>query len=85
MSAEVVKLTERLLPGEVSEDIVAAIEGLLARAKSGEISAFAWAGYATNDATFNGWESEGGTMFQLGASIMVLQSRYANMMQEDAE
>lgn len=85
MSAEVVKLTGRLLPGEVSEDIVVAIEGLLARAKAGEISAFAWAGYATNDATFNGWEGEGGTMFQLGASIMVLQSRYANMMQEDAE
>lgn len=77
------KLTERLLPGEANEDLVAALESLLDRAKKGEITGLAWAGVTGNNHLMNGWDGAGGTVFSLGASIMALHSRYTTFMMED--
>lgn len=85
MSAEVVKLTERLLPGEADQGLCEALRDLLGRAERGEITALAWVGYRPNDSLFHAWEAAGGTMFQLGAGIMCLQARYALMMSEPDE
>ena len=79
------KLTGRLLPGEADEELVDALRDLLARAERGEISGLAWAGCAPNDCTFSGWQGAGGTMFNIGASIMALQTRYSLMMMEPEE
>ena len=85
MMAEVHKLTERLLPGEADPELVEALRDLLARAERGEINGLAWAGCSPSDSTFNGWQGAGGTMFHIAAAILCLQSRYAMMMQEEAE
>ena len=83
MTGKIINLTERTLPGEVDQGIVDTIADLLTRAKAGEITAFAWAGYMPNDEVFHGWEGSGGTMFQLAAAVMMLQSRYALSMHAD--
>lgn len=77
------KLTERLLPGEANDDLVAELENLTERARKGEIAALAWAGVLGNDGLVNGWDGAGGTLFSLAASIMALHSRYAIYMVED--
>lgn len=79
------KLTERLLPGEADEELVAALSDLLARAERGEINGLAWAGCAPNDVAFSGWQGTGGTLFHIGACIMALQTRYSLMMMEPEE
>lgn len=75
--------TERLLPGEVNEDLVEALDGLLDRVKRGEITALAWAGITGNEHLFNGWDGSGGTIFTLGASISALGHRYTQFMMDD--
>jgi hypothetical protein len=77
------KLTGRLLPGEANQDLIEALEGLVERAKKGEITGLAWAGVTGNDHLINGWEGPGGTVFTIGASIMALNSRYAAFMMGD--
>ena len=79
------KLTERLLPGEADAELVEALRNLLGRAERGEITGLAWAGCNANDSAFSGWRGAGGTLFHIGASIMVLQTRYSLMMMEDDE
>ena len=76
------KLTGCALPGEVNEDLVAALRDLLARAERGEIVSAAWAHYSgtVNDVTATGWEAMGGTMFQLHSAISMLSFRYAESM-----
>lgn len=77
------KLTERLLPGEVDQDLIDALKGLVERAERGEIVAIAWAGVTGNNHIINGWDGAGGTLFPLGASVMALQSRYSSWLMED--
>jgi hypothetical protein len=79
---DVHKLTGHMLPGEVNTDLVEALEDLTERAKTGEVVALAWAGYRPDDSCFNGWDGPGGTMFALGASVGLLQTRYQMMMLE---
>ncbi len=78
------KLTDQCLLGEANADLVEAIELLLARAKSGEITSLAWAGWTgrDNDTIFNGWEGDGGSQFAMCASIAVMQSRFIGSMTE---
>lgn len=83
--ADVVKLTERLLPGESNVELVEALRDLTERAERGEIKALAWAGMTGNDHLFNGWDGAGGTLFNLGAAVMALHTRYAIFMMEDDE
>ena len=80
--SDIHKLTERLLPGETNTDLVDALERLTEQARKGEITAVAWACTKTNGHVANGWEGAGGTMFPLGAAIMTLHARYADMMME---
>lgn len=80
--SDVHKLTEHLLPGEVEPALVEALEELLEQAKRGELTALAWASVRTNNYISNGWEGAGGTLFPLGAAVMCLQTRYANLMIE---
>ena len=80
------KLTDRMLPGEVNQDLVEALESLTERAKAGEISGLAWAGVVGaqgNGDLVTGWDGAGGTKFLIGAAIMLLQSRYAESMVDD--
>jgi len=72
------KLTDTPLPGEVNDDLVEALEGLIKRAKQGEIQAIAWAGWtnAESDTLFTGWDGAGGTSFHLGAAVGALNTRY---------
>lgn len=81
----VVKLGGRLLPGEHNQELVDALEELTERARRGEIIGLAWAGVTGNRNLINGWDGSGGTIFDLGAGIMALHSRYANYMMEDDE
>lgn len=83
MSADVVKLTEHLLPDERNDELCEALRNLLDRAERGEIIALAWAGYSREDVVFNGWDGAGGTMFQTAAAIMTLHTRYSQMMMGD--
>ncbi len=85
MGADVHKLTERMLPGEINADLVGALKGLLERAERGEITAMAWAGVNPNDTTFTGWDGAGGTLFHMAASIGVLQWRFMQMIQDEAD
>ena len=75
--------TERLLPGEINDDLVEAIESLLDRAKKGELKALAWAGVTGNEHLVTGWEGAGGTMFNVAAGISCLNHRYAEFIMED--
>ena len=73
MSAEILSLSGAPLPGiEANEDIVAALELYLERAKRGEIVALAIAYVAPNDVVnyqhWNGQES-----FKLAAAVSMLQ------------
>lgn len=77
------KLTADLLPDEVNTDLIAALEDLMDQAKKGEVIALAWAGVKRNDDLISGWEGSGGTIWQTGASIMVLHSRYASYMKDN--
>lgn len=77
------KLTERLLPGEVNDDLVKALEDLTERARRGEVVALAWAGVTGNDHLMNGWDGPGGSLFNVGASIMALHARYSAYMMDD--
>lgn len=79
------KLTGHQLPGEVNDDLIEALEGLLDRARRGEITCLAWSGHSANDISFNGWEGSGGTSFHLMAGIALLHARFAARMLEDDE
>lgn len=80
----VVKLgTERLLPGEVNNDLVEELEDLTERARRGEIIGLAWAGLTGNRHIISGWDGPGGTIFDMGAAVMCLHSRYAEYLRED--
>jgi hypothetical protein len=79
------KLTDRLLPGEADADLITALEDLTERARRGEITGLAWAGCGADDSVFSGWQSAGGTMFLIGASILALQVRYGAMMMDADE
>lgn len=63
-------------------DVDAAIEGLLAKAKSGELKAIAWAEYGPDDQIRTGWQGPGGRMFWLGVAVRMLQARFDDMLQE---
>lgn len=85
MTDNIVKLTDRLLPGEVNSDLVEALERLLEQVKAGEIIGLSWAGARADDSIMTGWDGAGGTMWKMNAAITVLQARFANMMLEDEE
>lgn len=80
------KLTGACLPGEANDDLVAALERLADRARRGEITSLAWAGWTgrVSDTLITGWEGEGGSQFAVCAAINILNISYsAGLMDQD--
>jgi hypothetical protein len=67
----VVKFGEATPHGMVNEELIQMLEGLMARAKSGEIVGLAYAYTDGDDVCGNGWES-GSHNIKLAASVGIL-------------
>lgn len=65
--------------GKANQEIIAALEGLLEKAKAGQIRAIAWATYKSTDMTSAGWCS-GAYGFHLGAAVMSLHNQYGRQL-----
>lgn len=72
----VVAFKNSIPPGEANPDMVAVIEDLLDRAKSGELRGLAYATFASGDITGTGWEGSDGSRHPLSSAIAMLQHRY---------
>ena len=79
MSENVVALPGANPSGTVNEDLVKLLEGLVDRAKSGEIVGLAYAASNGDELSYNGWESGGHTLL-LSSSIATLNARYQLML-----
>jgi hypothetical protein len=83
-SSRVVALRGALLPGVPVPEVVASLEGLLDRARRGEVRALAYAVANIDGTVGTGWEKpedrpDGparGECHALGAGILTLASRY---------
>jgi hypothetical protein len=80
MTAEVISLRGDARDGEPDEEIVERLEGLLAEAKSGQLTGMAYAVTRPGDSVGTGWAGMYGTTFSLGGAILMLQLRYSEMM-----
>lgn len=74
----VVSIHGHSIPGEPEAGVVEDLERLLAMAKDGALSAFAYATVKTNGAQATGWSGGSGTRHPLGTAIMMLSHRYAD-------
>ena len=72
----VVAFKNSIPPGEANPDMVAVVEDLLDRAKSGELRGLAYATFASGDITGTGWEGSDGSRHPLSSAIAMLQHRY---------
>lgn len=79
MSKNVVALPGANPTKTVNEDLVQLLEGLVDRAKSGEIVGLAYAASNGDELSYNGWESGGHTLL-LSSSIATLNARYQLML-----
>ena len=64
-------------PAPAQQDLVAQLENLLERARSGELQALAFAGVLSNGNSVNGWGG-GPMLLRLMGSIAFLQVRFAH-------
>lgn len=80
--SKVIAFRDSIPPGEANPDMVAAIESLLARAKSGELRGFAYATFAVGNITGTGWEGSDGARHPIASAIMMLHHRYAAALME---
>ena len=64
-------------PAPAQQDLVAQLENLLERARSGELQALAFAGVLSNGNPIDGWGG-GPMLLQLMGSIAFLQTRFAH-------
>ncbi len=76
MSDNVIPLRGERLPGEPYADLVVCLEGLLERARRGEIIAIGYATVSPDDVFGTGWDGAGGTRNGLGMAIAALGVRY---------
>jgi len=79
---KVVAFKDSIPPGEANPDLVATLESLLARAKSGELRGLAYATFATGNVTGTGWEGSDGSRHPISSAIMMLHHRYAAALME---
>jgi hypothetical protein len=79
MEDKIVRLTDRMMAGDINQDIVTLLEQLLDRAKRGEIDGIAYATSAPNDVCATGWDGSGGTMFRLHSAVSTLHHRFNDM------
>lgn len=80
--SKIVAFKDSIPPGEVNEDMVATLESLLARAKSGDLRGFAYATFSIGDITGTGWEGSDGSRHPLSSAISILQQRYTRALME---
>lgn len=73
----VVAFKNSIPPGQPNPDMVAEVERLLERAKSGELRGLAYATFATGDITGTGWVGSDGSRHPLSSAIAMLSHRYA--------
>ena len=74
--AEVVAIHGGTNPQEPVADIVADVEKLLERARSGELRALAYATWGAGDIKGTGWAGDAGTRASLAMVIGMLNHRY---------
>jgi len=80
--SNVISLAPGNVPGEPDPDIIATLEGLLERAKSGEMTGIAYATVAIDGTQGTGWNGVAGTRHPLGTAVMMLSYRYAQRLLE---
>lgn len=69
-------------PGEMNEDLVDLLEELLTDAKSGHLRGLAYASTNVDGTNGTGWIGSDGARDPLATSIMILNHRYAEALQE---
>lgn len=75
--SEVIGFKGAVPQGQAVPEIVELLEGLLERARSGEIHALAYAAArGEGDGFSSGWEGNSGTRDALGAALSFLHHRY---------
>ena len=79
----IVAFKNSIPPGEANPDMVEVIEGLLDRAKSGELRGFAYATYSVGEFTGTGWEGSDGSRHPMSSAIQMLQHRYTQALMGD--
>lgn len=80
MSAEIKAIHGGRKPGEPIEAVVADLERLLDRARSGELVGLVYGTVHRDGSQATGWSGDAGTGDALGTSIMMLGHRYAAQM-----
>ncbi len=75
--SSVVEFKPGCIPGKPDEEIIATIETLLERAKSGDLSSIAYATTSVDGKKGTGWTGIAGTRDPLAAAISMLNHRYA--------
>ena len=76
--SNVISLAPGNIPGEPASEIIATLEGLLERAKQGQLTGLAYATVSLDGSQGTGWDGVAGTRHPLGTAIMVLNHRYAD-------
>lgn len=76
--SNVIALAPGNIPGEPDPEIIATLEGLLERAKSGELTGLAYATVTLDGTQGTGWQGVAGTRHPLGTAVMMLSHRYAS-------
>lgn len=71
-------------PGEVYEDVVSALEELLAKAKDGSLLGIAYATVSDQGGIGTGWMAAAGKRNHLGVATSLLQHRYYTNLLGDA-
>jgi hypothetical protein len=82
MTMNVVAFGNSIPPGDVNEDLVETLQGLLDRAKSGDLRALAYATVSLQGFKGTGWDGSDGTRDPLASAIMMLHGRYAQALLE---
>lgn len=80
--SKVVAFKDSIPPNDPNPDLVETLEGLLARAKSGDLRGFAYATFSVGGGTGTGWDGSDGARHPIAAAIMMLHHRYAAALME---
>ncbi|MEJ8571230.1 hypothetical protein [Microbaculum marinum] len=72
------------VPGEPDADVIEDLERLLAQARRGSLTGFAYAAIHLDGTKATGWSGVAGTRDPLAAGISILQARYTRALIEGA-
>ncbi len=77
MAAEIKSIHGGRAPAEPSAAIIETLEGLLERARSGNLIGLAYVTVSESGEQGTGWDGEAGSRHPLSSAILMLQHRYA--------